>query len=478
MEQRLTRDSAVFPPRPEKIIQFGEGNFLRAFIDWQFDLLNEHTDFNAGITIVRPIDAGHPKLDQQGGLYTALIRGINEVGESISQPRVISSVNRELLAYGEFDQVMAIAQNPELEWVVSNTTEAGISFNENDQLTDYPPTSFPAKVTKFLHHRFVHFNGSEDKGLIFLPCELIDYNGEKLQEFVIKYAQQWQLSEAFIAWVNTANTFCSTLVDRIVTGFPKDEINQLDIELGYHDDFLVAAEHFYLFVIQGPSWLNEKLRLEQCPLNIKIVSDIKPYKERKVGILNGAHTAMVPVAYLAGLDTVSESVNDPQIAEFLECLLDDEIIPVLNMDKQELDEFKVSVISRFKNPFIKHYLTSIALNSLTKFKTRLLPQLISYVQQNGSAPKHLCFSLAALYCFYLGKRNDEDIPLSDNQDLLDKFSVWRKKSDNHASNIEGFLSMAEHWGVDLTRLANVQSLVTESFSNIKTLGVKEALSQL
>ena len=477
MEQ-LTRNISQQPCFPEKIIQFGEGNFLRAFFDWQIDQLNEHTDFNAGITIVRPIDSSHPKLDSQGGIYTALVRGINEAGEIVAESRMITSVNRELLAYGEYEEVLRVAENPELEWVVSNTTEAGICFDEYDEIGAMPPKSFPAKLTQFLYRRYQHFAGGNDKGLILLPCELIDFNGDKLKDTVLKYAQIWQLEDEFLNWIETANTFCSTLVDRIVTGYPKDEIKIIESELGYQDNFLVAAEYFYLFVIQGPDWLKNKLKLEQCSLNIVIVDDIKPYKERKVGILNGAHTAMVPVAYLAGIDTVSEAMQDQDIYAFLDALLDNEVIPSLDMDTQELCSFKCSVLNRFRNPYIKHYLTSIALNSLTKFKTRLLPQLITYNRNNGQAPKYMSFSLAALYYFYLGKRGVEDIPLSDDQDLLGLFTEWRQSSGDHSVNVARFLSLKHHWGIDLTELPELTELVIQYVNAIHTLGMKEAMKQL
>ncbi|WP_375753694.1 tagaturonate reductase [Vibrio sp. HN007] len=478
MAQQLQRINSDHKSYPEKIIQFGEGNFLRAFFDWQVQLLNEQTDFNSGITVVRPIDAGYPKLDTQNGLYTALIRGINEDGHSVSEPKLITSVNRELFAYGEFEEVLKVAENPELEWVVSNTTEAGIEYKESDKISDIPPSTFPAKLTLFLLRRFETFNGDASKGLILLPCELIDYNGEKLKQTINQYAELWQLSDEFKVWLNNSNTFCSTLVDRIVTGYPKDEVEQLTESLDYQDNFIAAAEYFYLFVIQGPKWLESKLKLQQCPLNIKVVEDIKPYKERKVGILNGAHTALVPVAYLAGLDTVGESMNDSEISKFVQTLLDEEVIPTLSMNKEELTEFKDSVIKRFENPYIKHYLISIALNSLTKFKTRLLPQLMTYIEQNEQAPKRLSFSLAALFCFYQGKRGEEDIPLNDEPALLDKFSTWKEVNSDTSDSVYQFLAMEEHWGTDLANKANLHSLVNEYVNRIETLGMREALRSL
>ena len=310
----LTRDKQY----PEKIIQFGEGNFLRCFADWQIDILNEKTDFNSGITVVRSInDEKLPLLDIQDGLYTTIIRGINEDGEAVKEYRVIQSVNREMSVYKEFDEYLKLAENPDIKWIISNTTEAGIVFVENDKYEDRPPSSFPAKLTRLLHERYKVFNGMKDKGFIILPCELIDYNGEKLKETVLEYVKLWGLENGFKEWLLESNTWCSTLVDRIVTGFPFSEKEELERELGYKDIFMTTGEYFYLFVIQGPKSLEKELRLEESGLNIKITDNIKPYKLRKVGILNGAHTLMVPVAYLYGLETVKESIENPVIGEYV-----------------------------------------------------------------------------------------------------------------------------------------------------------------
>lgn len=315
---------------PERIIQFGEGNFLRAFVDWQVDLLNEHTDLNAGVVIVRPIESTFPpSLSTQDGLYTTIIRGLNEKGEAVSDARLIRSVNREISVYDDYDEFLKLAHNPDMRFVFSNTTEAGISYHAGDAFDDAPAVSYPAKLTRLLFERYTCFDGALDKGWIIIPCELIDYNGEALRELVLRYAQEWNLSAAFVQWLDQANTFCSTLVDRIVTGYPRDEVTQLEAELGYHDAFLDTAEHFYLFVIQGPKKVASELRLDKYPLNVLIVDDIKPYKERKVAILNGAHTALVPVAFQAGLDTVGEAMNDRDICAFVEKAIYEEIIPVL-----------------------------------------------------------------------------------------------------------------------------------------------------
>lgn len=478
MTKQLNRQNFPGPAYPEKIIQFGEGNFLRAFIDWMIDHLNEKTDFNSGITIVRPIDSHQPKLNDQDGLYTTLIRGINEQGQAVAVPRIIYSVNREISVYQEFEQYLKCAENPELEFIFSNTTEAGIAFNDMDQLTDTPPATFPAKLTVFLHHRFKHFNGQQNKGLIIIPCELIDYNGEKLKEYVINYAHLWHLGSDFINWLNDANTFCSTLVDRIVTGYPKDEVNQLEQKLGYRDLFLDTAEYFYLFVIQGPNWIRDKLKLDQVDLNILVVDDIKPYKERKVGVLNGAHTAMVPVAYLAGIRTVGEAMENQQIECFVKNLLNKEVIPTLSLDKDELNQFAHDVLDRFRNPFIKHELIAISLNSLTKFKTRLLPQLLTYSQKFNQPPKYISYSLAALLAFYRGQYQGQVIPLTDDKPLLERFAEWQPLYQSDVKKlVSNVLSMLDHWGQDLNQISGLTELVTIELTKILSNDIKDSIPQ-
>ena len=472
----LTRDKQY----PEKIIQFGEGNFLRCFADWQIDILNEKTDFNSGITIVRAInDEKMPLLDTQDGLYTTIIRGINEDGEAVKEYRVIQSVNREIPIYKEFDEYLKLAENPDIKWIISNTTEAGIVFEENDKYEDCPPSSFPAKLTRLLHERYKVFNGRKDKGFIILPCELIDYNGEKLKETVLEYVKLWGLEKGFEEWLLESNTWCSTLVDRIVTGFPFSEKEELEKELGYNDIFMTTGEYFYLFVIQGPKSLEKELRLEESKLNIKITDDIKPYKLRKVGILNGAHTLMVPVAYLYGLETVKESIENPVVGEYVKRALFDEIIPVLDMDKEELESFAASVIDRFRNPYIKHLLMSISLNSMSKFKSRVLPQIISYNEKYGKLPDRLIFSLAALIRFYKGNREDKEIELKDDEYILDLYKeLWDKNGDNYEKIVESVLKLEKLWGRDLNKISGLSKKISEYLEIIDIKGMEIALKEI
>ena len=465
-----------------RVVQFGEGNFLRAFLDWQLDILNEKTDLDAGVVVVRPLNADFPpSLSIQDGLYTTLVRGLNEQNEAVKEFRLIRSVNNEINVYTQYDEYLELAKDPNIQFIFSNTTEAGISYVESDKLTDKPATSYPAKLTAFLYERFVHFAGSKESGLIIIPCELIDYNGDALKQLVLKYADQWNLSDKFVDWIENDNLFCSTLVDRIVPGYPKAQIAELETELGYKDNFIDSAEYFYLFVIQGPQWLAEKLCLDKCDMNIKIVEDIKPYKERKVAILNGAHTALVPVAYLAGIDTVGESMNDAQILSYIKETIFDEIIPVLDLPHQELVDFADSVISRFKNPFIEHQLMSIALNSMTKFKTRILPQLINYQKVNGILPKHLVFSFAALIAFYRGVRNEQSYPLQDDAIWLQRFnSSWTAIAEGKSSLedlVHVVLGDIAHWQHDLLSIPQLAQTLTQYLTIIIDDGMRQAIEK-
>ncbi|HCD1258239.1 TPA: tagaturonate reductase [Citrobacter amalonaticus] len=468
---------------PERIIQFGEGNFLRAFVDWQVDLLNEHTDLNSGVVIVRPIDSTFPpSLSTQDGLYTTIIRGLNEQGEAVSDARLIRSVNREISVYSDYDAFLKLAHNPEMRFVFSNTTEAGISYHAGDKFEDAPAVSYPAKLTRLLFERYSHFKGAQDKGWIIIPCELIDYNGDALRELVLRYAQEWSLPAAFITWLDQANVFCSTLVDRIVTGYPRDEAAQLEAELGYHDGFLDTAEHFYLFVIQGPKSLAAELRLDKYPLNVLIVDDIKPYKERKVAILNGAHTALVPVAFQSGLDTVGEAMNDTEICAFVEKAIYEEIIPVLDLPRDELESFASAVTGRFRNPYIKHQLLSIALNGMTKFRTRILPQLLAGQRMSGKLPARLTFALAALIAFYRGERNGDAYPVQDDAHWISRFKqLWGQHGDRQISTqqlVSDILAVEAHWEQDLTKVAGLVEQVSADLDAILTKGMREAVKPL
>ncbi|SPX55569.1 altronate oxidoreductase [Klebsiella pneumoniae] len=348
-------------------------------------------------------------------------------------------------------------------------------------MTDAPPVSYPAKLTRLLFERYQHFAGAADKGWVIIPCELIDYNGEALQALVLRYASEWELPQAFITWLTSANTFCSTLVDRIVTGYPRDEVAALEEQTGYKDAFLDTAEHFYLFVIQGPASLAAELRLDKLPLNVRIVDDIKPYKERKVAILNGAHTALVPVAFQAGIDTVGEAMNDAEICAFVEKAIYDEIIPVLDLPRDELVSFASAVTGRFRNPYIKHQLLSIALNGMTS-----TAPVFCRSCWRGRKRMARCaasdFALAALIAFYRGERDGESYPVQDDADwdiaLSNAVARHRDGQMSTRELVTAVLSVADHWQQDLSQTPGLVELVTADLDAILTCGMRDAVKPL
>jgi tagaturonate reductase len=467
---------------PERIIQFGEGNFLRAFTDWIIDKMNKELDFNSGVLVVQPLDGNlGEKLNEQDGLYTLYMNGIKN-GQAVSEKEVINSVTRVLNTYNQYDEYLNSAENPELRFLISNTTEAGIALNENDKLEDRPQISYPGKLTSFLYHRYKAFNGDLNKGLILLPCELIDKNGDKLKEIILKLSSIWNLEEGFTKWINEGNVFCNTLVDRIVPGYPRDKIEELTKELGYEDNFIVEGEQFHLWVIEGPQWIKEEFPAHKLGLNVLVVDDMTPYRTRKVRILNGAHTTMTPVSYLYGLDTVKEAVEDEVIGKYVKDVIFEEIIPTLDLSKEELEDFANAVIDRFRNPFIKHYLMSISLNSMSKFETRVLPSLLEYKNRKGQLPSRLVFSLAALISFYKGERNGEKIAVSDDKEIMEIYcGLWGAYDGSEESLVKivkEILALEKVWKMDLNKVEGLAEKVSDYLIKIEKLGMREAFNEV
>lgn len=465
---------------PEKIVQFGEGNFLRAFVDWMIDVMNQEAGFNGSVVVVQPLEQGliH-KLNEQDGLYTLYLQGMKE-GKPVKEHSVISSISRGINPYTEHQAYMALAASSDIRFVVSNTTEAGIAYDPNDKLEDQPQSSFPGKLTAFLYRRYQEFQGDKDKGLIIIPCELIDRNGDKLKKVVLQYATLWNLEQAFVTWIEEANTFCSSLVDRIVPGYPKDSIREITEELGYEDGLVVVGEQFHLWVIEGPQWIKKEFPAEAAGLYVLVVDDMAPYRTRKVRILNGVHTGMMPVSYLYGLDTVGEAINHEVVGKYVKDLMEQEIIPTLDLPQEELASFAEDVIERFRNPFVQHYLMSISLNSISKFKTRNLPSLLEYVNRTGEIPTKLAFSLAALIMFYQGKRGEEVFQVSDDAPILDFYqSLWNDDWDGSTIGLDQIVVSAlgnkSHWELDLNSIDGLSAAVTVYAKSIHQLGMKEAL---
>lgn len=468
-----------FKKYPEKILQFGEGNFLRAFVDWKVDKMNKEADFNSGVVVVQPLENGLiDMLNKQDGLYTLYLNGIKD-GKVASEHSVINCITKGINTYTNYDEYLSVAENPELRFVISNTTEAGIAFDEKDQLEDRPQKSFPGKLTALLYHRYKTFNGDKEKGFVFIPCELIEKNGDKLKETILKFIELWKLEEGFKQWIEEGNTFCNSLVDRIVPGYPRERIQEINSELGYEDNLVVEAEPFHLWVIEGPAWVKDEFPTDKVGLNVLFVDDMTPYRTRKVRILNGAHTSMVPVAYLYGIDTVREAVEDDIIGKFTKDTIFEEIIPTLDLPQEELEAFANAVLDRFRNPFIKHELMSISLNSMSKFETRVLPSILEYQNRKEQLPQKLTFSLAALIAFYKGERNGEKIALADDAEILAQYeSLWANYdgSQEQLETIAGtILANEKVWKMDLNQVVGLTDAVTAHLVKIQELGMKKAV---
>lgn len=458
---------------PERILQFGEGNFLRAFVDDFVDQMNEKADFHSKIVVCQPGSqnpAAADRINAQEGLYTLLLRG-QEDGQPVQKKRVISCVSRCLNLYRDYEAWLDCAKNPELRFITSNTTEAGIVYDPSCQFTDQPPASFPAKLTQFLYRRFELFGSVPGKGFIILPCELIDENGTELKRCVLAYAKQWKLDIAFEQWLNKENLFCSTLVDRIVTGYPQKEADDLCKTLGYNDTLIDTGETFAAWVIEGPQQLKEELPFEKAGLPVLICDDHKPYKQRKVRILNGAHTAMVPGAYLAGQEIVRDCIHDPVISSFMNQAIYEEIIPTLPLPKEDLTDFAAAVKERFANPFIDHALLSICLNCTSKWKARVLPSLKAYLAQTGQLPVCLTASFAFYIAFYRQKAH----LIKDDAAVLAFYAAH--KEDSLSELAHHVCSNQDFWGEDLSQLPGFEQAIAQLLEKIEKNGTYSIMKE-
>jgi len=462
--------------RPIKVVQFGEGNFLRAFVDYALQVLNRDTAFDGSVAVVQPIPNGLVDLlESQDGLYTLLQKGVTK-GEIIDNQDVIDVIEKCINPYKQITAYEQLAKLDTLAFVFSNTTEAGIRYDEKDTYDSNPPNTFPGKLTLLLHKRFEHFNGDVSKGLTIIPCELINNNADALKECVLSYAALWSLGADFTDWIHKANQFHNTLVDRIVPGYPKNEASTLCQQFGYEDKLIVSAESFFLWVVEADEALKEKLPFDKTAINVKFVQSIQPYRTRKVRILNGIHTSMVPFCYLHGLRTVKESIDDDFASQFIKGMMHTEIIPSIDMDKNELEGYAEEVFDRFRNPFIVHKLESIALNSISKFKVRVLPSLLSYFEKYQQLPSYSSLALASLIVFYRGIFQGQKLPVQDAPDIVDFFeNAWENFDDDQL--VSAVLSNESFWDMDLTTIDGLATLVSQMVGVIKNQGVKTAFNQ-
>jgi len=470
---------------PEKVLQFGEGNFLRAFVDYWFDVSNEKAGWNGKCVLVQPIGGGMAKLiNDQDGLYTLYLRG-RQNGEKVDQKRIISSVSRCLNPYdkADYDAMMEVAVSDDLEYVASNTTEAGIVYDPACQQTDCPPSSFPAKLTQVLYARWKAGKG----GVVILSCELIDNNGKELLKCVNQYIDQWGLEDGFKKYVNEDCTFCSTLVDRIVPGRIRDpeEVARLEEANGYHDELIDVGEIFGVWNIEGPAWLEEKLPFKKAGLNCPVVPDVTPYKKRKVRILNGAHTGFVLGAYLAGFDIVRDCMQNDTVRGFMNKMLHEEIIPTLPLDKKDLEDFASAVQDRFNNPFVNHELMSISLNSTSTWRARNMPSFLEYVEKTGSLPRCLTMSFAAYIAFFsndIQELNDKGLvckrpkgntyTCADDRWALEFY--YNHRNDSVEDLVHAVMTNEQMWGQDLSKVAGFETAVAADLKLIREQGAEAA----
>jgi len=467
--ERLTRAIHPTTELPTRAIQFGEGNFLRGFVDWQLQQMNTQGLFNGGVKIVQPQAGGLvAMLEEQDNLYTVLLEGKQD-GEVVQTHEVITLVNGTVNPYTDWEAYLDLATDDDIEFIFSNTTEAGIVYSELDQRADTPHASFPGKLTALLYRRFE----LGKRGFTLIPCELIEQNGAKLKATVLATAENWHLGDAFVQWVNTENTFCSSLVDRIVPGFPKDRAKELCAGFGFEDSLIVKAEPFLLWVIEGPAGLTETLPLAQAGLNVTVTDDMTPYRERKVFLLNAPHTTMASLARLAGVETVRDVMLDADFGPLVEQVMYEEIMPVLDLPHDELAAYAESVKERFENPFMHHELSAIALNSVSKFTSRLLPVLTGFHAKTGTLPPRVTLALSAILLTYSGDPSVTVTPV-DSAETIARFHA-AYAADDYVPTI---LADTALWGTDLTALDGLIEQVTSGLTSLRAHGVRATLADL
>ena len=492
MLKSLNKRTAPKSVMPERIIQFGEGNFLRAFVDWIVYNMDQKTDFNGSVVVVQPIERGMVDwLNGQDCLYHVNLQGRQD-GKAVNELTRIDVISRALNPYTQNQAFMALAEQPEIRFVISNTTEAGIAFDPACKFSDAPASSYPGKLTQLLFHRFKTFNGAADKGLIIMPCELIFLNGHHLKDCIYKYIELWKDDfgadyEQFKDWFTNYCYVCATLVDRIVPGFPRKDIAQIQQTVSYADNLVVQAEIFHLWVIEKPENMSiEDLRkefpAEKAGLHVLIAESEKPYHERKVTLLNGPHTVLSPVAFLSGVNIVRDACNHPVIGKYIHKVQFDELMQTLNLPMDELQQFASDVLERFNNPFVDHQVTSIMLNSFPKFQTRDLPGLKTYLERKGELPKGLVLGLAAIITYYKGGKREDGVEIVPNDDpkIMELLkNLWATNDSRKVA--EGVLAAkdliwTEHG--DLNQIPGLTDMVTDFLNQIQSKGMIETVKSI
>ena len=486
----LNKRTAPKSVMPERIIQFGEGNFLRAFVDWIIYNMNQKTNFNSSVVVVQPIERGMVDwVNGQDGLYHVNLQG-KENGQPVNTLTRIDVISRCLNPYTQNQAFLALAEQPEMRFIISNTTEAGIAFDDSCKFTDAPASSYPGKLVQLLFHRYKTFNGDATKGMIIMPCELIFLNGHHLKDCIYKYIELWKGDmgadyEGFKAWFTKYCYVCATLVDRIVPGFPRDTIKEIQEKIGYKDNLVVKAESFHLWVIEKAEnmtveQLKEEFPADKAGLHVLITDNEKPYHERKVTLLNGPHTVLSPVSYLSGVDIVRDACEHEVLGKYIHKVQFDELMQTLDLPMEELQKFASDVLERFENPFVDHQVTSIMLNSFPKFETRDLPGVKIYLERKGELPQGLVFGLAAIITYYKGGKRADGAPIvpNDDQKIMDKLTeLWATGDTQKVA--EGVLAFDYVWKEDLNKtVPGLTELVKKDLDLIQEKGMLEAVKTI
>lgn len=475
LNRKTSKETKIYP---ERIIQFGEGNFLRAFADWIIAAMNREAGFNSGVVVVQPLPEGLiDTLNEQDGLYHVNLQGYNK-GTQIDSIELIDCITRGINPYRNYGDYLALADNPDMRFVISNTTEAGIVFDDTCKLEDEPANSYPGKLTQLLYRRFKTFGAAKDKGLIIFPCELIFHNGRELKKCIKQYIQLWNLGDEFNKWFEQSCGVYSTLVDRIVPGFPKETINEIENRIQIKDKLVTMAEAFHLWVIEAPENIRNEFPADAAGLNVLFVSDEEPYHERKVKLLNAPHTVLSPVGYLSGLDTVKQCMDDETIGRYINGVMYSELMQTIDLPRNELLDFAKDVADRFRNPYIKHYLTSIMLNSFSKYRTRVLPSVKLYREKHNKLPQGLILGLAAIITYYKGGlRNEDKIVPQDNPSVIDLLSnLWRTEDIERVAS--GVLSSTYLWEENLNDIPGLTDKVTGFLRSIQQKGMRQTVTEL
>ena len=475
MLKQLNR-TIIHAPRPkERILQFGGGNFLRCFVDWIIHRYNQQAARPLGVIVVKTTTRGdYEAWKRQDGLYHVRIKGIDG-GTLVDKTERIECITRIVHIHQDWDAYLATAELPDLRYIISNTTESGIRLNAADRVDDDPPQEFPAKLTRWLYQRYQHFEGNASAGCILLPCELLEANGDALRDAVLEQADAWRLERGFARWIKSANGFCNTLVDRIVPGIQKNRLPEAWESLGFKDEMVTEGEPYHLWAIQAPETIRQEWPLDQIGLNVVYTDDLTPYRTRKVRILNGAHTSMVPVGYLAGVESVREAVEHPVIGAFIRAILFEEVIPSMDGPAADLERYAEDILDRFRNPYINHRLLSISLNSISKFKVRVLPSLLRFYDLSGRLPRRLVIAFACLIRFYQGSWQGTSIPLNDGQEELEFMRLVWGDCDGSEEDVrlmvEQILAKNEWWNQDLRKVKGLEAAISSVLFMIEKEGI-------